>query len=78
MGLVMLTSNDVQECLSQAFHEVLSTEPVLIDLLVMNRFAALILEKGAESLYNQMLKLSDENHFLEELVSKLQTQVYSK
>lgn len=71
----MLTSNDVQDCLAQAFHEVLSTEPIMIDILVMNRFAALIMEKGAGSLYNQMLALSNENHFLEEVIANLQTQV---
>jgi hypothetical protein len=71
----MLTSYDVQECLAQAFHEVLSTEPIMIDILVMNRFAALIMEKGAGSLYNQMLALSNENHFLEEVIANLQTQV---
>lgn len=77
MGLNMLTSQDIQDCLAQAFQEVLSSEPVLIDILVMNRFAALIMEKGAGALYTQMLHLSDENHFLEEMVAKLQTQVYS-
>lgn len=71
----MLTSKDIQECLSQAFHEVLSTEPVMIDLLVMNRFAALVMEKGAGSLYNQMLALSNDNHFLEEMVANLQSQL---
>jgi hypothetical protein len=74
----MLTSHDVQECLAQAFHEVLSTEPIMIDILVMNRFAALIMEKGAGYLYNQMLALSNDNHFLEEMVANLQAQVSRK
>jgi hypothetical protein len=74
----MLTSNDVQDCLAQAFHEVLSTEPIMIDILVMNRFAALIMEKGAGYLYNQMLALSNDNHFLEEMVANLQAQVSRK
>jgi hypothetical protein len=74
----MLTSYDVQECLAQAFHEVLSTEPIMIDILVMNRFAALIMEKGAGYLYNQMLALSNDNHFLEEMVANLQAQVSRK
>lgn len=69
----MLSSNDVSECLAQAFHEVLSTEPVMIDILVMNRFASLILEKGAGAMYTRMVDMAQDISGLEAIISNMQS-----